>query len=88
MLGRELEGAVIDLDIGLQVDEITGEPGNMVLKFLRRRDPDNAGSVEKTAYQLAWASEGLVPRVRDTYDATHPVPVLIRSTSSDLSDVL
>ena len=24
MLGRELEGAVIDLDIGLQVDDITG----------------------------------------------------------------
>jgi prepilin-type N-terminal cleavage/methylation domain-containing protein len=87
MLGRELEGAVIDLDIGLQVDKVAGQPGNMVLKFLRRRDPDDAGSVEKTAYQLAWASEGLVPRVQANHDAAHPVPVLIRSTSRDLTDV-
>jgi prepilin-type N-terminal cleavage/methylation domain-containing protein len=87
MLGRELEGAVIDLDIGIQVDKVTGQPGNKVLKFLRRRDPDDAGSVEKTAYQLAWASVGLVPRVRADYDAGHPVPVLIRSTSRNLTDV-
>ena len=87
MLGRELEGAVIDLDIGLQVDKVGGQPGNMVLKFLRRRDPDDVGSVEKTAYQLAWASEGLVPRVQTGYDDGHPVPVLIRSTSRNLTDV-
>ena len=87
MLGRELEGAVIDLDIGIQVDKVAGQPGNRVLKFLRRRDPDNAGSVEKTAYQLAWASAGLVPTVRADYDAGHPVPVLIRSTSRNLTDV-
>jgi prepilin-type N-terminal cleavage/methylation domain-containing protein len=87
LLGRELEGAVIDLDIGLRVQRVTEEPGNVVLKFLRRRDPDDAGSVEKTAYQLAWASTGLVPRVRGAYDAGHPVPVLIRTTSTNLSDV-
>jgi|GEM_PF-3856477 prepilin-type N-terminal cleavage/methylation domain len=87
LLGRELEGAVIDLDIGLRVETVPGQPGNMVLKFLRRRNPDDAGSVEKTAYQLAWASTGLVPRVQSDYDAGHPVPVLIRSTSTNLSDV-
>lgn len=87
MIGRELEGAVIDLDIGFQVDEVPGEPGNMVLKFLRRRIPDDVGSVEKTAYQLAWASTGLLPKVQAAYDAAHPIPVLIRSTSSNLEDV-
>lgn len=87
ILGRELEGTVIDLDIGFQLDKVTGELGNMVLKFLRRRDPDNVGSVEKTAYQLAWASSGLIPKVRAGYDAAHPVPVLIRTTSTDLTDV-
>jgi prepilin-type N-terminal cleavage/methylation domain-containing protein len=87
ILGRELEGTVIDLDIGFQLDEVPGEPGNRVLKFLRRRDPDDAGSVEKTAYQLAWASAGLVPKVQAVYDAAHPVPVLIRTTSTNLSDV-
>lgn len=87
ILGRELEGTVIDLDFGFLVDEIPGEPGNMVLKFLRRRDPDAAGSVEKTAYQLAWAGPGLLPRVQSTFDAAHPVPVLIRTTSTNLADV-
>lgn len=87
ILGRELEGTVIDLDIGFQLDEVPGEPGNMVLKFLRRRDPDNSGSVEKTAYQLAWASSGLLPKVQAGYDTAHPVPVLIRTTSTNLSDV-
>lgn len=87
IIGRELEGAVIDLDIGFHVDEVTEHPGTYVLKFLRRRDPDDAGSVEKTAYQLAWASRGLLPTVKAAYDAEHPVPVLIRTTSSDLTDV-
>src|SRR5688572_25005961 len=56
LIGRELEGAVIDLDIGFRIDTAPGEPGNCILKFLRRRDPGSTGAiVEKTAYQLAWA---------------------------------
>lgn len=87
ILGRELESAVIDLDIGFRVDTVTGEPGNTVLKFLRRTTPGPGGAVEKTAYQLAWASDALIPTVRTSHDDTHTIPVLIRSTSTNLTDV-
>jgi prepilin-type N-terminal cleavage/methylation domain-containing protein len=87
-LGRELESAVIDLDMGFVIEPVTGELGNFVIKFLRRRDATDGGDVvEKTAYQLAWAGSGLLPSVSPTYDSAHPIPVLIRTSSTNLDGV-
>lgn len=87
-LGRELGSAVIDLDMGFVVEPVPGQPGNFVLKFLRRRDADETGAiVEKTAYQLGWATRNLLPEVQAHYDADHPIPVLVRTSSTDLTDV-
>jgi type II secretory pathway component PulJ len=87
-LGRELGSAVIDLDMGFIVEPVTGEPGNFIIKFLRRREPTADGDVvEKTAYQLGWATRNLLPEVQAHFDAEHSVPVLIRTSSTDLADV-
>ena len=87
-LGREMESAVIDLDMGFVIEKISGQPGNFVIKFLRRKEiADGSDVVEKTAYQLAWAGTGLLPEVQTAYDASHPIPVLIRTSSTNLSDV-
>jgi hypothetical protein len=84
LIGRELQGAVIDPDMGYIVQSIQGSPNNFVLKFLARRTPigTDTAAVEKVAYQLAWASDGLVPEVRGSYDAKHTLPVLIRTSNS------
>ena len=75
-LGRELGSAVIDLDMGFLVEPVTGDPGNFILKFLRRRDPAADGAiVEKTAYQLGWATRHLLPEVQPHFDADHSLPV-------------
>lgn len=89
LVGRELQSAIIDLDLGFRVDPVSGEPNNYVLKFLRRKTPDSdLSAVEKVAYQLAWAGSNLMPEVQPAFDATHPIPVLIRTVNStDLSDI-
>jgi prepilin-type N-terminal cleavage/methylation domain-containing protein len=89
LLGRDLQSTIIDLDIGFRIDSVTGEPNNFVIRLLRRRKPENGKTaIEKVAYQLAWAGSNLVPTVQPTWDAAHPVPVLIRTVNaSDLADV-
>jgi hypothetical protein len=85
LIGRELQGAVIDLDLGYAIQPVDGQPNNFVLKFLSRRAPKgkDVAAVEKVAYQMAWASRGLLPEVTNNYDTEHPIPVLIRTSNSD-----
>ena len=85
LIGRELQGAVIDNDLGFIVQTVPGESNNFVLKFLSRREPQgqNVAAVEKVAYQLAWASTSLLPQVTTDQDKEHPIPVLIRTSNSD-----
>ncbi|MDQ3621145.1 MAG: prepilin-type N-terminal cleavage/methylation domain-containing protein [Verrucomicrobiota bacterium] len=94
LLGRELQGAVIDLDLGFRVLSVPAESNSFVLKFLSRRqpqpgEPNNGGepAVEKVCYQLAWANESLLPEIIAQYDENHPIPVLIRTVSTNLDDV-
>lgn len=89
LIGRELENAVIDLDIGFRMEAVDGEPNNFVLKFLRRKTPEEGGrAVEKVAYQMAWAGMGVLPRVQPDFDANHPISVLIRTSNErNLDDV-
>jgi hypothetical protein len=83
LVGRELQGAVIDQDLGYVIQPVTGSPNNFVLKFISRRVPKGTekAAVEKVAYQLAWAGPGLVPEVKGSYDENHSLPVLIRTTN-------
>lgn len=94
LLGRELQGAVIDLDLGFRVLTVPAESNNFALKFLSRRQPQpgEPGSggqpaVEKICYQLAWANESLLPEITAEHDEKHALPVLIRTMSTNLDDV-
>jgi len=83
LIGHEMQGMVIDLDLGYAVQETKGDPNNIVLKFLSRRQPSGTtvAGVEKIAYQLAWASDDILPTVTPLYDTGHTVPVLIRTSN-------
>jgi type II secretory pathway component PulJ len=82
LIGRELQGAVINLDMGYTIEE-TGQPNNYVLKFLARRQAEGTtkAAIEKVAYQLAWATRGLLPEVSNTAGGNHQIPVLIRTVN-------
>jgi len=83
LIGREMQGMVIDLDLGYAIQEMDGDKNKIVFKFLSRRTPsgDDIAAIEKVSYQLAWASIGILPTVTPTYDAGHPISVLIRTSN-------
>jgi len=47
----------------------------------------NPNSVMKVCYQLGWADTSLFPTIEGNYSGTHPIPVLVRTTSTFLDDV-
>lgn len=90
LIGRELQGAVIDLDLGYHIRK--KDENNYVLKFITRRQPttDAPSGIQKVAYQLAWASHNLRPSISLTNDPGHPIPVLIRTVGyleGELADI-
>ncbi len=100
LLTRELQGAVIDLDLGFRISSVAGEPNQFVLKFLTRADPDpdetnkvtnevipGTPAVRKVCYQLGWANQRLLPQVQSLASDATPTPVLVRTESEDLTDV-
>lgn len=89
LLGRELQGALIDLDLGFHLAYIEAEPNNFRLKFLARIKPegDKVPPILKVCYQLAWADQRLMPELVPQYDEKHPIPVLARTESSEMDDV-
>ena len=86
MMSRELKSALIDLDLGCRILTVPSAENNFQLKFLTRAEPkaDGSPAVKKVCYQLAWADERLIPTVYASYDKSHPVPVLIRTDSTNL----
>lgn len=89
MMSRELRSALIDLDLGCRILTVPGDENNYKLKFLTRAEPkaDGSPAVKKVCYQLAWADESLIPTVYASFAPDHPVPVLIRTESTNLEDV-
>jgi hypothetical protein len=100
LLTRELQGAVVDLDLGFRISSVAGEPNQFVLKFLTRAEPEpdivndktkqvksGTSAVRKVCYQLAWSDQRLLPRIEPHGSTVAPVPVLVRTESQDLTDV-
>lgn len=100
LMTRELQGAVVDLDLGFRISTVTGEPNQFVLKFLTRAEPEpdtlddetkkvtvGTSAVRKICYQLGWSDQRLLPRVEPQGSTAAPVPVLLRTESQDLTDV-
>ena len=89
MMSRELKSAIIDLDLGCRILTVPSVDNNFKLKFLTRAEPtaDGAPAIKKVCYQLAWADEHLVPKIYAAYAVDHPIPVLVRTESTDLEDV-
>jgi prepilin-type N-terminal cleavage/methylation domain-containing protein len=83
LIGRELQGCVVDLDLGYVIQKEEGDPKKISLKYLSRRTPigEDIAAVEKVAYQLAWASTGILPTITPRYDEKHSNPVLIRTVN-------
>ncbi len=89
MMSRELQSALIDLDLGCRIMTVPSAANNFKLKFLTRAEPRNGETpaVKKVCYQLAWADEHLVPKIYVDFGPDHPVPVLVRTESNVLDDV-
>lgn len=89
MMSRELRSALIDLDLGCRILTVPSAENNFKLKFLTRAEPNTDGSpaVKKVCYQLAWADQSLIPTVYGSFAPEHPVPVLVRTESTNLEDV-
>ncbi len=89
LLGRELQGALVDLDLGFHIAYVPAEPNNFRLRFLSRTKPegDTVPPIMKVCYQLAWADTQLIPELVPVYDKDHPIPVLARTESSKMDDV-
>jgi prepilin-type N-terminal cleavage/methylation domain-containing protein len=89
LLSRELQGAVVDLDLGFRVTTHLDKPNQFELRFLTRGEPtlDTVPAVKKVCYQLAWSQQKILARIQPEFSDEYPVPVLVRTESHDLSDV-
>lgn len=80
LMNRELQAAVIDLDLGFRIERENNEANRFKVVFLTRAGPsDGVSGVRKVCYQTAWASTSVLPGFRLERDDQHPVPVLIRT---------